>query len=610
MNRRIAVLFALFGMLLWACSGGSGEAGDTGTKDVIQESGPVDTAEAGPVNGDPCDDEDPCTHSDVYEDGVCTGTVYDCTSGSPFCVTRTCDGSGGCEILKVQDDFCFVDGACFADGSNNPKDECAQCDSSADQEGWSPAPGVTECSDKDACTLDDHCEAGVCVGGQTKDCDDGNPCTADQCDEGLGCMHEHKEGSCEDGDLCTLGDGCVQGECQAGQEVPDCDDGNPCTVDSCDPAVGCVNEDNPAVACDDGNECTVDSCDGQQQCTNDPVEGPCEDGDLCTLGDFCQSGVCQTGAQVPDCEDDNVCTADSCSPLAGCIHANLPGECDDGEPCTVDDICLGGKCTGKKTGSCPDCEVVANPHANKVTVLQMGTSGHPGQGLDLDNDPETCAPSTDCSGGIDNELGILAPFVNQAVTDAVENGYLMYVIEFQDFTEEGTPFPLHFHGADLASTDLLCDFQYDECSYYPIWASFDADCSPLVSFDNAVLDGETLTAGGPEHHFALQFKLVGGGELEMAISGARLEATVQMTQGGSQVFSMVGFIGGAVDKTELLIAVDKVPDEYFPIDKETVKDLLDTLITNDLDTDGDGTPDAASIAIRFDTIPADLVPGE
>ncbi|NOZ01723.1 MAG: hypothetical protein GXP54_07520 [Deltaproteobacteria bacterium] len=597
-------------LLVMGCGSGGGGVEDVSFVDATSDSGPVESGEAGPVDGTPCDDGDPCTKGDVWDAGVYAGTAYDCTTGSPFCVTRGCDGEGGCEVLNVQDGFCFVDGACFADGTANPKDVCAACNPLADQQAWSPSIGVTECSDGDSCTTDDHCESGSCVGSKAKDCDDKNPCTTDTCDAGLGCVHEHKEGPCDDGDECTVGDVCVDGTCVAGNDSPDCDDSNPCTIDSCDPEKGCVHDEDPETACDDNNECTLDTCDAQSGCAHDPVEGPCEDGDLCTLGDFCDGGECKTGDETPVCEDDNECTADSCNPLVGCIHANVPGECDDNESCTVDDVCLGGVCSGKKTELCPTCEIIANPDANKVTVLQMGTSGHPGQGLDLDNNPDTCAPSTDCSGGIDNELGLLAPFINQAITDAVENGYLMYVIEFDDFKDDGTPFAMYFHGADLASTDLLCDYQVQECSYVPIWASFDAECNPLVSFDNAVVSGNKISAGGPDHHFALQFNLVGGGKLEMSISGAHLEATFQMTQGGSQVSSMVGFIGGSVDKTELLNAVDNIPEEYFPIDKETVEGLLDTLIVNDLDTDGDGVPDAASVAIRFDTIPADIVPGE
>jgi hypothetical protein len=58
------------------------------------------------------------------------------------------------------------------------------------------------------------------------DCDDGNACTADSCDEAT--------------NLCVNG------------PPTDCDDSNACTDDSCNPATGlCENDDN--FDCDDGN---------------------------------------------------------------------------------------------------------------------------------------------------------------------------------------------------------------------------------------------------------------------------------------------------------------------------------------------------------------------
>jgi len=595
-------------LLLMACGGGDGGS-DNGPADV-QHGADDGYIETGPADGEPCDDGDPCTMDDVWLDGVCAGTEYDCQSGSPFCVHKACDGEGGCVVDDVKADFCFLDGACYQDGVANPKDACGECDASADQMGWSTAAGVTACSDGNACTVDDHCEDGKCA-GTPLDCDDGDDCTDDHCDEALGCMHDNKEGPCEDGDLCSLGDSCVDGVCVGGAEVPDCNDDNPCTVDTCDPASGCVNVLDPAEACDDQNDCTLDSCNQDDGCAYDNVEGPCEDGDLCTSGDYCLNGECQTGANATECDDDNTCTEDTCNPLFGCIHAKLTGQCDDGWDCTYEDTCLGGQCIGKKTADCPDCEYDPNPHANKVTVFQIGTTGHPGQGLDLDDDPDTCAPTTDCSGGIDNELGLLAVFLNPGVTEAVDNGYLTYVLEFKDFKDDGTPFEVLMHGAYLHDSNPDCDFQSNECAYYVVSASFAVDCSPLANFDNAKLVDGHLKAGGNGYGFAVKTTLMGGGALEIGVSNIRIEADVQLNQGESQVVGMQGFMGGAVDKAELLLAIDSLPDDVFPLDKETIKGMLDTLIVNDLDSDGDGVDDAASISIRFDTIPADLVaPGE
>jgi subtilisin-like proprotein convertase family protein len=97
----------------------------------------------------------------------------------------------------------------------------------------------------------------------------------------------------------------------------DCDDGNPCTVDDCDLALGCVHAPN---ACDDGNPCTDDSCDPASGCLHADNTNPCDDGNACTTGDSCGGGACTAGDPT-NCDDGNCCTVDACDPATGCYHA-------------------------------------------------------------------------------------------------------------------------------------------------------------------------------------------------------------------------------------------------------------------------------------------------
>ena len=53
-----------------------------------------------------------------------------------------------------------------------------------------------------------------------------------------------------------------------------CDDGNPCTKDECDPAVGCVSTWNSA-PCTDGDPCTINDICHNGACTGEPI--PCDD---------------------------------------------------------------------------------------------------------------------------------------------------------------------------------------------------------------------------------------------------------------------------------------------------------------------------------------------
>lgn len=117
---------------------------------------------------------------------------------------------------------------------------------------------------------------GGCV--NNVDCNDGNPCTTDTCDNGSctytpvpGCCLNSAE--CDDGSACTT-DACTNNVCT---HTPiSCDDGNACTMDSCDPQTGCVHT---PTNCDDGNPCTIDSCDAQLGCQHTPVS--CPQGQAC-----------------------------------------------------------------------------------------------------------------------------------------------------------------------------------------------------------------------------------------------------------------------------------------------------------------------------------------
>jgi hypothetical protein len=178
----------------------------------------------------------------------------------------------------------------------------------------------------------------------SSDCDDGNPCTIDQCNPDVGqCVASPvPDGTiCEDNNACTTGGTCQNGECG----VPiDCSDGQACTDDECDPTTGrCLN---PPVECDDGNVCTSDSCDdGSGACLFEPEVGAqCDDGDLCTRGVcvFDQVTSTVTCESIPICEDGDPCTTEICDPAVG-ICSNEQINCDDGNPCTFN-FCSGGIC--------------------------------------------------------------------------------------------------------------------------------------------------------------------------------------------------------------------------------------------------------------------------
>ena len=239
------------------------------------------------------------------------GSDADTDAGLPECVSDLhCDDGNLCT-----DDYCF-NGVCTHENNSLP------------------------CDDGQACSANDRCLDGVCVGDSRLSCNDGNPCTTDGCDDLAGCVHYPNSLPCDDGNECTLRDVCAEGSCQPGAEA-DCDDFNICTDDTCDPLRGCQYVNNQlscddgqlcstndrcvngvcvgesSLECDDQNPCTEDSCDDALGCVHSFNRAPCDDLDACTLYDVCNQGVC-AGVEALDCDDGNPCTTDKCYPDRGC----------------------------------------------------------------------------------------------------------------------------------------------------------------------------------------------------------------------------------------------------------------------------------------------------
>ncbi len=615
-----------------------------------------------PAPGTPCDDADACTFGEAIQaDGSCgNGTSYQCDDGRP-CTVDTCDGKGNCDFALV--DACLVDGICADDGQAAPGMPCLACDIDVSMTEWTPAElgaacddlnacttgeicspdgcvggTATDCDDQNPCTVDscladsgclhdgapleEHpcaledpcvawawCVAGECMAGDALSCDDKNPCTADTCDGEGGCLHAALDGlECSDADTCTIGDLCVADVCQPGPEPLDCNDGNECTNDLCHPVSGCYHElnDNPCCdtsgknMCDDGNLCTIDSCNPDTgECFYEPATWKCNDYDPCTGPDQCQDGKCM--GPLLTCDDANPCTTDSCQKMGGCVHSPLDAlPCDDGLSCSTGDTCVAGVCTADLTAC--GCQPQFSSAVNKISALAVGTDGKAGNGLDVDMNPATCSPAGQCSGGIDNALSFLSGFAGSALQGAVDDGKVILLYEHRSFAADGTPYELACYIGALS--DPACALQTATCDYLVKQSSFSPDCSPLISMDNAKVVGTKLTAGGPGYDFPLLLPLSEGAILDVTLYFAQISATVTFQAG--EPASLQGILAGAVSKQGMIDAIDLVPPDQLPLDKETVKAMIEMLVTNDIDTDGDGTPDAASIGLPFSAISGNI----
>ena len=344
--------------------------------------------------GKACEDGNGCTIGDSCLSAACLPGVATSCDDANACTDDACDpGSGACKhsanTSPCNDgDACTTQDACAAGGCiGSAKLNCDDAKVCTD-DACNPASGCTHtdntapCEDGNACTTNDTCAAGACLGGAAPDCNDKNVCTDDSCNIKNGCEHVHNTAPCDDGSLCTQVDTCVSGAC-FGTSPKDCKDGKPCTDDACDPMLGCTNPGNSA-ACDDGDACTTADtcanglcvggaapvCDDQNPCTTDGcdsklgcVHTALDNGTVCGVAacsglyhsdpKTCFSGICLDGAKTA-CDDSNLCTTDACDLAQGCTHTDNALICEDGSQCTLSDACLGGSCVGGSALSCDD----------------------------------------------------------------------------------------------------------------------------------------------------------------------------------------------------------------------------------------------------------------
>ena len=410
-------------------------------------------------DGTPCDDDDPCTSPGACADGVCgIGDVVDCDDGNP-CTADSCAGGicgfepvdGPCDDGEActTGEVC-LDGecsggeqlcACTEDSECEQSNPCAGyhvCNKDGDPADWfcelvdAPVecdPGVggdcqantcnadtgacelvaletgVPCDDGSVCTPDDVCVGGLCISEKKLSCEDGDPCTAAECDPIVGCTFAPLTGNpCDDGQQCTADDACLEGACLPGKSICACEADADCADgDLCNGIEICDTSGAPATWACKTKPGTVVSCSGKTQCTGEvcePLSGTCKsvpsadgtacnDDDVCSHDDACAGGLCQGVAY--ECDDFKDCTIDACDGLGGCLTTVVGGTClidgtcrakgelnpvntclwcdtavpegwsstlaacSDGDPCTVGDVCdAQGGCVSDPPVLCDD----------------------------------------------------------------------------------------------------------------------------------------------------------------------------------------------------------------------------------------------------------------
>ena len=204
-----------------------------------------------------CDDSNPCTH-DACQTLLDKGCVH-------LPVKVTCDDGDVCTVGDVCADAKCKPGAARScdDGNVCTDDSCKAGKPGAKDVGCAHVGNASQCEDGNKCSVHDSCKLGSCNPGKAKDCDDQDVCTNDSCKPGssasAGCQHAANSAKCDDGNACTGNDHCDGGLCVGGDQLG-CNDGNVCTDDFCDPGASggkaCKHTANTST-CEDGKTCSA-----------------------------------------------------------------------------------------------------------------------------------------------------------------------------------------------------------------------------------------------------------------------------------------------------------------------------------------------------------------
>lgn len=287
------------------------------------------------IEGTGCNDNDACTINDRCQAGVCRGDALVCNDNLP-CTADQCVG-GVCQHPVTTG--CLIGGTCYSENQPRPDNSCFACEPPKTATGWSPRNG-TSCNDNNACTANDTCQVGTCVGGAAP---------PEVCDNNL---DDDCNGKTDSADLA-------------------CGGLTPCTYHT-----DCYPERLCATWVTTGQKRCSDPCSGDGDCgvgricskvPGSAQVGFCQDappgntnGQPCTEDIQCRSGLCTNNICTPLCLDEAACAFPNvtCHPVGNLAQGVLQSACSPdpqgaiglGNMCSVDGnnfdggLCASGHC--------------------------------------------------------------------------------------------------------------------------------------------------------------------------------------------------------------------------------------------------------------------------
>ncbi|NUN15456.1 MAG: hypothetical protein HUU55_17670 [Myxococcales bacterium] len=279
--------------------------------------------------------------------------------------------------------------------------------------------------------------------------------------------------------------------------------------------------------------------------------------------------------------------------MVGC----MVNEClDDMTPACLQAAVDSGNCA-VAWQECSTCDIFSKQSFGPsfvVTKMGIGASGHPGEALNIDPDKGVgdCAPQGNCSAGLDNGLAAFGPFLNPSLEDSLASGALILVGEILGDVKQPFSIPIY------TAFDVIdgCDPTAQSCQYYAASFSFDEACMPLVQFDGCTLVGAKLTGGGDTTQIPLPLPVSAEEFLIVTLYRARIVGDATVTSSGVQLTNTL--VGGAIRKSDLIIALNSIPgDTLAGIPKSLVLTLVNG-VAADVDTDSDNINDAISVGLK------------
>ncbi len=241
----------------------------------------------------------------------------------------------------------------------------------------------------------------------------------------------------------------------------------------------------------------------------------------------------------------------------------------------------------------------------RIVTLGLGASGHPGEGLDVDESADTCAPATpadSCSEGIDNSLAELEPIFRDLLQEDLDTLEIVLLADLPGFNTAGDPFGLRvFEGEGMPS----CVDDPQSCSFRVQLHSFDPDCEPNVELTGATMSGKVVELGGLDTTIRLPLPIPDQDPLPR-VEVHRVHVRMELELDGDRVTSASAILAGATSKQALLDLVPIVPTTSIPVTKEALIDLLDKAFAPDQDLDGDGEPESVSFSLKMTAEPTSI----